>query len=193
MSLSLYLDICESLTSTYSISDIAKQNCITEAIVQSVLDSVDFGRPNKLPQTLCIDEFKGSAGVYDPIKKRWSTTDFHCNISDGDAGCIVDILPQITVDQLMPYFFSFDLSTRQKVKYFCCDMHGGFISLAKRCFPNVTVCIDMFHVVKLLNTNIDTIRTALQKDLRDKGLKDAYQLLKHSARLLKTAVSNQER
>ena len=193
MTTRLYLDICEGLTSTRSLSDIAKQNCVTEAIVQSVLDVVDFEQPSALPQTLCIDEFKGSAGIYDSARKRWITDKFHCNISDGDAGCIIDILPQITLEQLMPYFFSFDLAQRQKVKYFACDMHGGFITLAKRCFPNVTVCIDMFHVIKLLNTNIDTIRTALQKELRDQNQENSYQLLKHSARLLKTAASNQER
>jgi transposase len=70
-------------------------------------------------------------------------------------------------------------------------MHGGFITLAKRCFPNVTVCIDMFHVVRLINTNIDTIRIELQKELRTNGDEDSYQLLKHSSRLLKTACSNQ--
>lgn len=50
----------------------------------------------------------------------------------------------------------------------------------------------MFHVVKLLNANIDAIRTALQKELREQGEEDAYQLLKHSSRLLKTAACNQE-
>ena len=114
MTTRLYLDICEGLTSTRSLSDIAKQNCVTEAIVQSVLDVVDFEQPSTLPQTLCIDEFKGSAGIYDSARKRWITDKFHCNISDGDAGCIIDILPQITLEQLMPYFFSFDLAQRQK-------------------------------------------------------------------------------
>ena len=118
MTTRLYLDICEGLTSTRSLSDIARQNCVTEAIVQSVLDVVDFEQPSTLPQTLCIDEFKGSAGIYDSARKRWITDKFHCNISDGDAGCIIDILPQITLEQLMPYFFSFDLAQRQKVKYF---------------------------------------------------------------------------
>ena len=125
--------------------------------------------------------------------KRWIVDKFHCNICDGDAGCIIDILPTITLDELTPYFFSFNLQQRQKVRFFACDMHGGFITLAKRCFPNVTICIDMFHVVKLLNTNVDSIRTALQKELRDNGDEDSYQLLKHSARILKTATSNQVR
>jgi transposase len=191
MTYQLYLDICQGLTTTHSLCSIARQNCVTEAIVQSVIDSVDFDRPQSLPKTLCIDEFKGSSGTYDSKQKRWIVDKFHCNISDGDAGCIIDILPAITLDELLPYFFSFDLSLRQEVRFFACDMHGGFITLAKRCFPNVTVCIDMFHVVRLINTNIDTIRIELQKELRTNGDEDSYQLLKHSSRLLKTACSNQ--
>lgn len=93
----------------------------------------------------------------------------------------------------MPYFFAYDLSQRQRVRFFACDMHGGFITLAKRCFPNVTVCIDMFHVIQLLSNNIDTIRTSLQNEFRNTGDEDSYQLLKHSSRLLKTASVNQER
>jgi transposase len=116
----------------------------------SVLQSVDFALPGRLPETLCIDEFHGSTGVYNPARKRWDVSEMHCNVADGDAGCVVDILPSITLDQLTPYFFSFSLEARQRVRFFACDMHGGFITLAKRCFPNVTVCIDMFHVVKLL-------------------------------------------
>jgi transposase len=165
---------------------------VTESVVNSVIASVDFSVPKTLPETICIDEFKGSSGTYNPATKGWDVTKFHCNIADGDAGCIIDILPDITLDALVPYFFSFSLETRRKVKFFACDMHGGFISLAKRCFPDVTVCIDMFHVVKLLNTNVDGIRTSLQKKLLDDGDEASYKILKHSARLLKTALPNRD-
>lgn len=193
ISVPLYLNICRGLSTIVSIRDIARQNCVTESIVQSVMDSVDFGIPAGLPETLCIDEFKVSSGVYSPDQKRWLVDKFHCNIVDGDAGCIIDILPGITLDELTPYFFAFDLTQRQNVRFFVCDMHGGFITLAKRCFPNVTVCIDMFHVVNLLNTNVDTIRASLQKKLRESGNDGSYQLLKHSARILKTAAANRHR
>ena len=40
-------------------------------------------------------------------------------------------------------------------------MHGGFISLTKRCFPDAKVCIDLFQVVRLLNDNVSDIRRSL--------------------------------
>lgn len=186
----LYLDICRDLTSVSSLYSIALRHHVTESIVTSVLNSVCFGVPKTLPETLCIDEFDGSTGFWNPSKNCWDIIQYHCNIADGDAGCVIDVLPHITLDDLEPYFFSFSLEQRKKVKFFCCDMHGGFITLANRCFPDVTVCIDMFHVVKLLNKNVDNIRTALQKKLQDSGDKASYRLLKHSARLLKTALPN---
>jgi transposase len=188
----LYLAICRELSTVHSLNDIARDNCVTESIVMSVLQSVDFALPDRLPETLCIDEFHGSTGVYNPARKRWDVSEMHCNVADGDAGCVVDILPSITLDQLTPYFFSFSLEARQRVRFFACDMHGGFITLAKRCFPNVTVCIDMFHVVKLLNKNITTLRVRLQDMLLESGDQKSYRLVKHSARLLLTAACNQE-
>ncbi len=193
ITLALYSDICRGLMTTHSIRDIALQNGVTESIVTNVLKSVDFSHPDQLPHTLCIDEFKGSSGEWEPTKRRWDINKYHCNISDGDTGCIVDILPAIDLASLTEYFYGYSIDVRRRVRFFACDMHGGFISLAKRCFPNVTVCIDMFHVVRLLNENVTSIRRILQNELRDNGDEEAYQLLKNSARLLTTSERNKDR
>ena len=177
---------------THSIRDIALENGVTESIVTNVLKSVDFSRSDQLPQTLCIDEFKGSSGKWVPDGRHWDIHKYHCSISDGDAGCIVDILPAVDLASLMEYFYCYPIDVRRRVRFFACDMHGGFISLAKRCFPNVAVCIDMFHVVQLLNENVTSIRQILQNELRDRGDEDTYRLLKNSARLLTTSEYNKK-
>jgi transposase len=152
---------------------------------------VDFHVPSRLPETLCIDEFKGSSGAWDPDRERWSVEKFHCNIADGDAGCVFDVLKETDNQSLYAYFSAFPPAIRQEVRYFCCDMHGGYITLAKRCFPQAAVCVDMFHVIKLLNDNVDDIRRSLQNRLRQEGREDEYALLKHSMHILRTAIDNQ--
>ena len=64
--------VCVSLTGTRSIRDIAIDNGLTAQQVLSVLNSDDFRKPASLPRTLCIDEFNGSSGSYDPDSHRWN-------------------------------------------------------------------------------------------------------------------------
>ena len=94
LSSAAFLAACVGFTGTRSIRDIAIDNGLTEQQVLSVLCSVDFRKPASLPHTLCIDEFKGSSGSYDPDSNRWNISRFHYNISDGSFGCVVDVLPR---------------------------------------------------------------------------------------------------
>ena len=165
----LYLSVCASLQTVASLRQIAAEHHIPEKAVASAMNSVSFGLPAHLPETLCIDEFKGDTGHWDSENSRFVTHRFHCNISNGDAGCVIDMLPRIDLPCLEQYGRQFPPAERNRVKYFCTDMHGGFLSFAKKHFPGVTICVDMFHVVKMLNDNIDAVRRTLQNELRDKA------------------------
>ena len=205
LSFDLFLSICSSLQSVASIRQISEDLRIPEKTVTAVMNSITFRRPARLPRTLCIDEFKGDTGVWDSEHSRFVTSKYHCNISDGDLGCVIDVLPQIDLAYLEQYIRQFSFAERSTVKYFCTDMHGGFLSFAKRHFPGVIICVDMFHVVQMLNENITGIRRFLQNDFRDnaafaksrgnlslsKLYTDQYLLLKGSARILLTARDNQ--
>lgn len=180
----LMLTICLDLTQMLSITAIARINRVTPAIVSSVLDSISWQHPSHLPETLCIDEFKGSSGTWQPSLKRWDVNYYHCNIADGDAGVIIDILPQIDCRYLAKFFRQYAPEQRSRVKYFCCDMHNGFISVAKTLFPQAHICIDMFHVVKLINSTVDAIRRRLQHEMSDSNNESQYRLLKNSSRSL---------
>ena len=186
----LRIQILKEFQTLHSVRDIARSTFTTEHIVTDFLDKIEVPAPIKLPQTLCIDEFKGSSGEWDPDRKRWIINRFHTNICNGDNGTVVDILPEIKLEYLRKYFSGFSKEERERVKYFCCDMHGGFISLAKDRFPNVKICIDPFHVVKLLNSALSTIRIALQKKYLKDGKKDIYSVIKNSSHLLTTSHFN---
>lgn len=68
------------------------------------------------------------------------------------------------------------------VHFYCCDMHNGFVSVAKEVFPRAIICIDMFHVIKHLNECVSSIRVQLQRDLDPSD--PNYRLLKGSMRML---------
>ena len=200
----LYLSACTELQSTASIRHIAQTLHIPEKTVISIMCSVNFNLPGYLPPVLCIDEFKGDTGTWDPDKKNYDTSKFHCNISDGANGSVIDILPRIDLSYLESYMKHFTYEQRKKVKFFCTDMHGGFLSFAKRFFPDAIICVDMFHVVQMLNENINAVRRTLQNQLKDDS--DAarswgdcisadrfikqYSSLKSASRLLLTANAN---
>ena len=189
----LWYTICLDLTQMLSVTTIARNNYVTPSVVSSVLDTIEWERPLQLPETLCVDEFKGASGEWNAEKGRWDVNKFHCNISDGGAGYIIDILPRITAEYLKDYFRQYSAVQRKRVKYFCCDMHNGFISVAKEMFPDAHICIDMFHVVKLINDTVDAIRRRLQRDMEDAQDKEKYHVLKGAARSLLTSEIKQEK
>jgi len=77
MTLALYYQIVMDLMQKSAIKAIAETNCVMPAAVSSVLNSISFGLPRQLPETLCIDEFKGSSGEWQPGRSRWHVNRYH--------------------------------------------------------------------------------------------------------------------
>lgn len=194
----LYCQILAQLHSTSSIRQIAKSCLVTEDIVRDVLDAVDIPFAGVLPETLCIDEFKGDSGDWIPKYGRHSRIKFHCAIVNWDRRCVIDILRSRREDDLRRYFMQYPPSERGRVKYLCCDMHAGFANLAGSVFPNAVVCIDPFHVVKRLNKAIGDTRNRFYKPLLrqleanpdNTAAKKKANVLKGTSRLIKTWDSN---
>lgn len=125
--------------------------------------------------------------------KCWNIEDFHCILANGDSGFVHDILPRMDKASLKKCFMEYSLFERQKVKYVCCDMHGPYIRLAKECFPNATICVDLFHVVRRVADCVNEVRIRLQHKFQNEKNDDAYTLLRNSSKLLTTAKRNQAR
>ncbi len=156
-------------SSSHSITDIARETHVSPSIIQNVLKHFEMPHPKTLPETLGIDEFHGSTGTYNASRKRYDTEKFHCVLTDADGGFVIDVLYKATYAELLPYFNSFPLYERQKVHFFCTDMRSGFSKIARRCFPNAKICIDPFHVVKLLTEAVSTVRIDVWRKLRDQA------------------------
>ncbi|MCD7804809.1 MAG: ISL3 family transposase [Oscillospiraceae bacterium] len=193
MTNALLADICLQLTEMVSIRDIAKKELVTPDVVGDVFNLISIDHPDELPSVLCADEFKGDAGDWNPNTGRWNTHKFLCNLTDGSSGVLIDVLPYIDKKYLVSYFRNYSVQQRSKVQFFCCDMHAGFMSVAKECFPNALICIDLFHVVNRLNDAMDQIRRRIQHEvisMESNSSEENYTLLKKSAYILKTKEAN---
>ena len=189
----LYDSILLDLLEPISFTEAARRSCVSPDTVQSVFESIRFGLPKKLPETICIDEFKGNSGIWNSRSRRWYLNKYHCSISDGDAHAVIDILNQTSSVYLNRYFHQFPPEQRKQVRYFCCDMSNGFVSVAKKNFPNARICIDPFHVIKRLNDMVDQIRLRYQNQFKNIGDMENLRNLKSIARLLKTKESNRQK
>ena len=78
MTQALYDSILLDLIQPLSFSEIARRNHVPQSAVQSVFQFIHFGLPAKLPETICIDEFKGNSGVWSPKSHRWYRNKYHC-------------------------------------------------------------------------------------------------------------------
>lgn len=191
MTQALYDSILLDLLEPISFSQVARRNCVSTENVQAVFETIRFGLPKKLPQTICIDEFKGNSGIWDSKRQKWYRNKYHCNISDGDSHAVIDILDQISGVYLGQYFHQFSPEQCKQVNFFCCDMSSGFVSVSKKCFPQAKICIDPFHVVKRLNEMVDDVRIRFQHQFQNAGDTENYKKLKSISRLLKTKEYNQ--
>ncbi|MFQ7262814.1 MAG: transposase [Lachnospiraceae bacterium] len=120
-------------------------------------------------------------------------TKYHYGISGGDAHAVIDVLDQISGVAVNRYFHQFSPVQRQQVKYFCCDMSNGLVSIAKKNFPNVRICIDSFHVITKLNDMVDQVGLRYQNQFKNTGGMANFQKIKGIARLLKTKEINQQK
>ena len=61
--------------------------------------------------------------------------------------------------------------SKAKIKTIAMDMSGPFKSWAKEVLPKATIVFDHFHVIKLMNDKIDTLRRSTMNKLDDEQKK----------------------
>ena len=133
-----------------SFSTIAKRYNISTNHVIRIFDNYTKIIPRRsLPKYMCVDEkhFEGdSDGKYAVV------------ISDFFSGEVVDVLENRQMPYLIEYFNKIPLNERNNVKVFISDMYDGYYTIKNRFFPKSIFVVDLFHVVKLLSTELNRIR-----------------------------------
>ena len=154
-------------------SQVADEVGISVSSVMRIFDKYAVITPIQMPLCLCIDE------VY-AIKYRQKV--FACVLVDMQTSQIYDLLPSRKKSDLSVYFSKISREERSRVKYICMDMYKLYKDVAEIYFPEAKICIDSFHVVKLINTAATNIRVRIMKTFETTS--EEYQLLKQFSWLL---------
>ena len=112
-----------------------------------------------LPIALCIDEigFKTEDGNYASI------------IYDHDRKIVTDVIRNRKLDYLRDYFYRYSFKERNDVKYFVSDLYDGYATIKEEFFRDAIHIADMFHVIRLLKTEVSKLRVKTYKQYTDDG------------------------
>lgn len=142
----------QSYTEVAALVDVSPKT-IERLVLAKCQSLVDV--PNRYAQVrrLGIDEHSHRKG-----KK-----DFLCVLSDLDRGILIDILPNRKKETLLAHFNALGPVFCAQITDVACDYWDAYITTAQTCFPQATLILDRFHVVKWLNEALDTFRKTLRK------------------------------
>ena len=160
--------IMELLRRRSSMKDIAKDTGTSVSGVKRVLGIMPLSKPQRLPQALSFDEFKGDTGGQP----------FQCIVADPLNRRVFDILPDRTAATIQENLRSFP--NRDEVKCVVMDMNRGFRNIARTFLPNAQIIIDRFHVVRCCTEAMENVRRSFQASLP----KEQRRYFKRSRRLL---------
>jgi len=158
----------DQLRKKQSRKEIANALGVSEASVGRWMNLLEFGKPNRLPKVLSIDEFRGDTEY----------GKFQCILTDPVQKRIIDILPTRYHAQIYDYLRAFP--SRNQVQYFVMDMNREYLNIAKKLFSNAKIVIDRFHVVRYCTWALENVRKRVQLKL----LPEQRKYFKRSRKLL---------
>lgn len=167
--------IVDRLRAKQSMKDIAKDANVSVNTVSRLLAPLAVSA-RKLPEVLCIDEFKGNTGHYK----------YQVSLLDGKTRKPIDIIECRYKTHLFDYSNKFSLEQRKKVKYVVIDLWKPYQDLAKTYFPNAKIVADKFHFVRYAVEAVDTVRKQVQSKLSASDRKH----FKNSKKLLLSRYEN---
>lgn len=159
----------------HNFSEIAQSLNISVTKVIDIFDSYVQIERKKLREVISVDEFYFSK----------HSRNKYAFLILGLNGEILDVLESRKKSSLLDYFKYIPIEERNRVKYITTDMNSIYKEVINRRFKNAAICIDSFHVVKLINDHLDRIRRKIMKEYADDDKKSReYYLLKKKKYLL---------
>ena len=149
-----------------------KVNLSVTKVIDFFMNEVSFPyRP--LPQTLCIDEVY----IGKSYRKKYAVV-----LLDFESGRVIDFFLGRSIEDCLRSLSKRPKEELSNVKLISTDMYQGFIHICQTLFPKATICLDSFHVLRLvidaLDQVIKTVLSALPFDSVE------HQLLKNRQSLL---------
>ncbi len=118
-----------------------------------------------MPEKVSLDEISKQKG-----KRKFVTV-----VSDLEQSSLLEVIDSHKSEEIIEVLKAQPIEIRENVKEVSVDMWGGFQKVIKEIFPNALIVIDRFHVMKLVNKALNSLRLLLGF----KGLKNRYLLLKN--------------
>ena len=145
-----FISIIEKLTDVRSYTSAARESDVSVSTVIRAFNLVSFPKPQKLPEVLGIDEFKGNSGGQK----------YHCILTDLKSRQVIDVLRTRYEHDLIDYFKTYE---RGGVKYVVSDMYSTYAELAKTYFPKAVYIIDKYHWIRQAVWALETVRKSVQQ------------------------------
>ena len=162
-------DIIKAHEEVEPTSKIARRFCISPTTVQRIFNMINPAI-SKLDKAISLDEFHGNAGAKFQVVLN-SLTQHKClNVfSDRSSETLYQEINK-----------AYPITERLKVEHVSIDLSPFFKRLVKDCFPNAQIAADHFHVVRMANDALESVRKEVQANLTTKQRK----YFKHSRWLL---------
>lgn len=136
-----------------SFTSISKELNISVSTVIRIFDSITYLSPDKLPEAVAIDEFKGNTG-----KEKYQVI-----LTNPITGEVLDILEDRKQGHLIKYLKQYDITNRSEVQFFVSDMWKPYHELAQAFFKNATYLVDKYHYVRQIIWAFERTRKRIQK------------------------------
>lgn len=115
----------------------------------------------------------------DEIAMRKGHQDFVTVVGDIEQGNLLDVIDSHRSEEIIEVLQQQPLEVRAQVQEVSIDMWGGFPKVIAQVFPNAVLVYDRFHVMKLVNSELNKLRKTVGMTLRG----SRYLLLKNQTDL----------
>jgi len=119
------------------------------------------------PKRICIDEFSHRKG-----RGKFATV-----ICDVDNGILIEVIDSHKQQEIIEALKQWSLERREAVVEVSVDMWGGFTKVIQEIFPNARIVYDRFHIMKILNEELNKIRGKYKNELSKLNIKNIKYLL----------------
>ena len=173
---------CKSCKGTFTpaIPEMAEAHRMTKRCYQYIIKRALTGTNASVAQDVGFDESvtrgviksycEQKAKTYKPVLPRVLGIDelylnktFRCVLTNIEQGTIIDILESRQSNVI--YNRLAHMEGRENVQIVCQDMWKPYRDVASQLFPKASIVVDRFHIQRMANEAMETLRKSLKKDL----------------------------
>ncbi|WP_340094890.1 ISL3 family transposase [Nostoc punctiforme] len=136
-----------------SMEQIVREEGLSYDEIKGIFDRVNKTqkKPNwEQVKRICLDE----------ISMRKGQGNFVTVVADISEGNVIEMIDSHRSEEIIEVLMKQAIEVREQVEEVSIDMWGGFPKVIKKVFPNAEIIIDRFHVMKVVNKDLNKLRRA---------------------------------